>query len=258
MKDEMYSNHTVNKHFNKKYDYNNNDDNNNDNNNNDSNNNDDTNKDNDNDGDINNDDTNKVNDNDGDEKLDKPVYKVKFNNSQFSNQNLVKQANSSQHESPQQQQNLIHQDNLPHQESPINQQIPLHQEILAQDNLPSEKPVNRQKLLRENLNQVNLFNEDLIDENFLDHDILLPKSDVNYNILNQSQYDQINNCFELLTKNAQENYQSDSVHQDFIFDDSESNPIVPGLFPAMNINDPEKFLQFDILPISPAFIHSSK
>lgn len=89
------------------------------------------------------------------------------------------------------------------------------------------------------------------------NDTLEYQDNLDYDTFNQIHYNHINNYFDLLSKNLSENYHCDSNQQDFVFDDEEQNPIVPGLFPAMNINDPDKFLQFDMLPITPSFVHSS-
>lgn len=85
------------------------------------------------------------------------------------------------------------------------------------------------------------------------NDTLEYQDNLDYSTFNQTHYTHINNYFDLLSKDLSENYQCDS-NQNFVYDDEEQNPIVPGLFPAMNINDPDKFLLFDRLPISPSFV----
>lgn len=40
-------------------------------------------------------------------------------------------------------------------------------------------------------------------------------------------------------------------------DPQSSNPLVPGLFPKMNLNDDETFLKFDKLPLNPSYIVNS-
>ncbi|KAK6458585.1 uncharacterized protein RJT20DRAFT_131751 [Scheffersomyces xylosifermentans] len=44
------------------------------------------------------------------------------------------------------------------------------------------------------------------------------------------------------------------VYDDEDDEDDEINPLAPGLFPKMNINDDEKFMKFDTLPLTPSYV----
>lgn len=88
------------------------------------------------------------------------------------------------------------------------------------------------------------------------YDMLIGKDECTFNPMQYKipKYEECPTLSSDIKRMAHNSIQLDTEYDEPLSEPECDNPIAPGLFPKMNINDDHQFMKFDRLPIVPSYI----